>query len=142
MNNKGFTFVELMIAVCLIAILSAISYPSYISFIKSTYRTTAENEMISISYRLEKLKIKTFSYKSAVDNDGKIKDFIHIGYMPKSGDVRYRFSINVNDNDYEIIATPTGKQGSDYGNLILSFDGKKYIKKWDINNNEQYEENW
>lgn len=139
---KGFTLVELLVAVALIGVLSAISYPSYLAFIKSTYRTTAENEMMAISYKMEKIKVKTFSYKPALDSDGSIRNFIHVGYTPSNGDVRYNFSINAEDNEYEIIGTPTERQGEDYGKLKLSFDGVQYTKKWDSNNDDTYSEDW
>lgn len=141
-NNKGFTLIELMIAVALIGILSAIAFPSYITFIKSTYRTVAETEMLDISYKLEKVKTKNFSYTAALDSNGKLQNFIHIGYTPKNGELRYTFEVEAEDNEYEIIATPSEKQGSDYGKLSLKFDGKRYEKKWDVNNNNKFEENW
>ena len=141
-NNKGFTLIELMIAVALIGILSAIAYPNYLEFIKSTHRSVAENEMLDISYKLEKVKTKSFSYTAAIDDDGKIQDFIHIGYTPRNGDLRYTFNVEAHHNEYEIIATPSEKQGKDNGKLLLKFDGKRYEKKWDINNNNKFEENW
>lgn len=141
-NNKGFTLIELMLAVALIGILSAIAYPSYIEFIKNTHRSIAENEMLDISYKLEKVKTKNFSYTAALDDDGKLQNFIHIGYTPRNGDLRYTFNVEAEDNEYQIIGTPSEKQGSNSGKLLLKFDGKKYEKKWDINNNDKYEENW
>lgn len=141
-NNKGFTLIELMLAVALIGILSAIAYPSYIEFIKNTHRSIAENEMLDISYKLEKVKTKNFSYTAAIDDDGKLQNFIHIGYTPRNGDLRYTFNVEAEDNEYQIIGTPSEKQGSNSGKLLLKFDGKKYEKKWDINNNDKYEESW
>jgi len=141
-NNKGFTLIELMLAVALIGVLSAIAYPSYIEFIKNTHRSIAENEMLDISYKLEKVKTKNFSYTAALDDDGKLQNFIHIGYTPRNGDLRYTFNVEAEDNEYQIIGIPSEKQGTNNGKLLLKFDGKKYEKKWDINNNNKYEENW
>lgn len=139
---KGFTLIELLVAMALIGILSAISYPSYLEFIKSTYRATAENEMVNIAYRMEKIKIKSFSYKAAIDDKGKLKAMIHEGYFPLQGEARYLFSATAEDNTYQIIATPTNRQGATYGKLKLSFNGNQYERKWDINNNNQYDESW
>lgn len=141
-NLKGYTLIELLLVVSLIALLSTIAYPNYVDYIRSNYRSYAENDMLEISYRLEKVKNKQFSYKPALNSNGKLKDNVHLSYSPKEGDVRYVFSFEINDNDYKIIATPTEKQGINTGKLYLQYDGQKFVKKWDSLNNNSYYETW
>ena len=49
--QKGFTLIELMIVVAIIAILSAIALPSYTEYIKRSNRTAAQSQMMDIANR-------------------------------------------------------------------------------------------
>lgn len=142
MKKNGFTLIELLTVVSLISILMIISYPNYIEYVRDTYRSVAKNDMVAISYKLERVKSKQFSYKSAFDIDGKLKDNIYKSYSPINGEKRYEFSYEYEDNSYKIIATPIENQGSNSGKLLLNFNGVKYEKKWDKNNDDSYSENW
>lgn len=142
MKNKGFTLLELLITVSMISILLTIAYPNYINFMRETYRNLAQNDMLTMAYRLEKVKTKSFSYKTALDEDGVLKTNIYRSYSPDISNKRYDFTYEFNDNDYKIIATPTNLQGSDTGKFYLSFNGKKYDKKWDKDNDDSYSESW
>lgn len=64
MQSKGFTLIELMIVVVVVAILSAIALPMYNEY---TRRATAANvlqEMQKLADQLERHKSKNFSYKN------------------------------------------------------------------------------
>lgn len=52
------------------------------------------------------------------------------------------FTYEYADNSYKIIATPTVNQDANSGKLLLSFNGNKYEKKWDKNNDNSYSEDW
>lgn len=142
MKKNGFTLIELLTVVSLISILMIISYPNYIGYVRDTYRSVAENDMIAIAYKLERVKSKQFSYKSAFDSDGKLKDNIYKSYSPVNGEKRYEFTYEYEDNSYKIIATPTENQDSGSGKLLLNFNGVKYEKKWDKNNDDSFSEEW
>lgn len=141
MKVKGFTLLEMLFVVSIIGLLLVISYPNYLNFIRETYRVMAENDMLAISYKLEKVKTKQFSYEVAFE-DGLLKDNIYRNYSPSTGDKRYDFTYEVESTNYKIIATPTERQGSQSGKLYIYFDGKKYEKKWDKNNDNTYTEDW
>lgn len=65
MNFKnGFTLIELMIVVVVIAISAAIAYPSYQQYIMRGNATLAEAEMQRIGQELERHKSRNFSYRA------------------------------------------------------------------------------
>jgi type IV pilus assembly protein PilE len=52
-NKKGFTLIELMIAVAIVAILTAIAYPSYMQHIQSARREDAKRALFSLAQSME-----------------------------------------------------------------------------------------
>ena len=50
-RNRGFTLVELMIAVAVIGILVAIAYPSYREYLKRSNRSAAQSLMLDLANR-------------------------------------------------------------------------------------------
>lgn len=84
MNDQhGFTLIELMIVVVIIALLAVIAIPSYQQYILRNNAKTAEARMLEIAQDLERYKSRNFSYR---------------GYSPTSvavGDpVKYNISIS------------------------------------------------
>ncbi|ENM5926070.1 prepilin-type N-terminal cleavage/methylation domain-containing protein [Vibrio mimicus] len=51
--QQGMTLIELMIAVVVVGILAAISYPSYTKYVVESYRTMAKADMAKIQLALE-----------------------------------------------------------------------------------------
>lgn len=63
MNQQtGFTLIELMVAVMVVAILAAIALPSYQEYIRRQNLAIAKQEMMVIAGELERFKGKNFSY--------------------------------------------------------------------------------
>ena len=48
---RGFTLVELIIAVAVVAILTMIAYPSYLEYLKRGYRSAAQSLMLDLANR-------------------------------------------------------------------------------------------
>lgn len=142
MKKTGFTLIELLVVVTLLGILSMLAYPNYVGYIRDTYKSTAKNDMVAIAYKLERVKSKQFTYRSAFNDSGILKDNIYKSYTPLNGEKRYNFTYEYEDNSYKIIATPTVNQDANSGKLLLSFNGNKYEKKWDKNNDNSYSEDW
>ncbi|AZB89981.1 prepilin-type N-terminal cleavage/methylation domain-containing protein [Acinetobacter pittii] len=63
MKNQGFTLIEVMVAVVIVAILVAIALPSYQAYVWRTEASQAQQEMLRIASLLERHKARNFSYK-------------------------------------------------------------------------------
>lgn len=79
-KTHGFTLIELMITVVVVAIIAAIAVPSYQQYIERKDLAIARQEALRIAAELERFKAKNFSYKgfdasylyayTGTDNDG------------------------------------------------------------------------
>lgn len=64
--SKGFTLIELMIAVAIVGILAAIAYPSYNDYILRSHRTEGKTMLIQAQVNQERFFLSNNSYASAV----------------------------------------------------------------------------
>jgi type IV pilus assembly protein PilE len=65
MVNKGFTLIELMIVVAIIAVLVAIAYPSYTQYRVKTNRAQAQSELLVIAQEMNSYKGVNGSFENA-----------------------------------------------------------------------------
>lgn len=63
MNKNGFTLIELMVVVVIVAIFVAIAIPSYQAYIRRAETSKAQQELRRIATLLERHKARNFSYK-------------------------------------------------------------------------------
>ena len=117
-SKKGFTLIELMIILAIIAILVALAYPSFIDTIRKARRSDAMESILDIHMSQERYRANNPSYASlaqlGLDSDGD-------GKMP-SMDGHYSFTIsNVATTSYTITGTAVGNQADDScGNFTLA----------------------
>jgi len=64
-NKMGFTLIELMIAIAVIAVLAAVVYPSYLSQIRKSGRSDAKVALSDAAQRLQRCFTTTSTYKPA-----------------------------------------------------------------------------
>ena len=99
---KGFTLIELMIVVAIVAILAMIGYPAYNDQVRKTARKAAIGVVLDSAGRLERIRSQKFKYDDTV-----------AGVLSTAK--RYSLTLNVPDaaTTYTITATPTGDQVDD-----------------------------
>ncbi|MCJ8161090.1 type IV pilin protein [Acinetobacter zhairhuonensis] len=120
-SSLGFTLIELMIVVAIIAIFAAIAIPSYSRYIVASHRTEAQAAMLTLAQFLESKYNASFSYPAVADIPTALKS-------PANVTTYYTFSINVANSSqtYTITATPTNAQSDSLcGTLTLKEDGAK-----------------
>lgn len=88
-KNKGFTLIEFMIVVVVIAIIAAIALPNYQQYVRRADESNAQQRIQQIANDLEKYKSRQFTYINyTLPADLK--------YWPKSTDgtsAKYTFSV-------------------------------------------------
>lgn len=63
-NHAGFTLIELMVVIMVVAILAAIAIPSFEQYTRRAIASQTEQEIQKLAMELERYKSKNFSYKN------------------------------------------------------------------------------
>ncbi|MCW8092920.1 type IV pilin protein [Alteromonas sp. ASW11-130] len=137
-NQAGFTLIELMIVVAIVGIIAAIAYPSYQSVMASSYRSSAQADLMSLATAMERHHGGTFSYEGAANGGANTgAPAIFATHSPASEPVankRYNLTIEqANSTSFQLKATPVINSVSDKDGALFYFsDGRK---AWDKDNN-------
>lgn len=121
-KNKGFTLLELLIAIAVIGIISSIAYPSYIDNISRANRSEAQRELLRLASLQEQYFIDHREYTADMTKLGIAVD----PYITDSG--LYSIDTTVVGITYTLVATAKGSQiTNDSSCLTLSVTdtGKK-----------------
>ena len=112
-RNRGFTLIELMIVVAVIAVLAAVALPSYFDSIRKSRRADAINLMSQVAQAEERWRANNTTYS---DNFGS--SFLNV--RPTAASVTtlsepyYTITVNGNDGtNYRVRAVATGSQVKD-----------------------------
>ena len=107
----GFTLIEAMIVVGIIAILAAIAYPSYLDQVRKSRRSDAKATLQSIQLAQEKWRANHTAYTDALTDLGYAGD-----ENQDSGEGWYKVTVSgANGTSYLITATAQKDQANDTG---------------------------
>lgn len=124
--QRGFTLVELMIVVLIVAILTAIAVPSYRGYVLRVTRTDAKVQLMQISQRLE--QCYTRGDPPSYINAACAAMVLPLNTPDNTYTISYRVPLTA--NAYELLATPINGQADDAtgcGNFTLNQLGVKGV---------------
>ena len=144
-ESGGFTLIELMVVVVIIAVLAAISLPLYQNHIKKTRRTAAMGDLQGLAQSMEREFVRNQSYVGA-DADGNTVPDNFSSVSPVDSDTAYYNLriVSISANAFTLRATPiAGTLVASDGMIELNSVGQR---SWDRGNdgvmNDPGDFNW
>lgn len=120
-KSNGFTLIELMIAIAILAIIMGIAIPSYTQYVLKSGRADAKGVLMQTAQTLERCYTRYSAYD---DSSCSLSQ----GSTVTSENEKYTLTVTtLNANDYLLTAEPEGGQTKDTecGNFTLNHQGQK-----------------
>lgn len=121
---RGFTLIEVMITVAIVAILSMIAYPSYVQYVVRSNRAAAESFMHEVAAAQERFLLDNRAYA------GSLSTLQYASNVPANVASNYTITLSASSvpPSYQLTATPQGSQQANdraCGTLTLTNTGSK-----------------
>lgn len=117
-KSYGFTLIEVMITVVIVAILASVAIPSYTEYVKKARRTEARTTLLAVAAGMEKFLLANNTYPADIDTlvtgGGSFSGVGSVGLLESGGyyysvDRNYRIARNSTDDPtrgWRLQATP------------------------------------
>ncbi|AMX01645.1 type IV pilin protein [Microbulbifer thermotolerans] len=133
-RQNGFTLIELMIVVAIIAVLAGVAWPSYREHVRSANRADAQGALMGLAQAMEKHFTQNGTY--AGSHTGGVPDIFPSQAPLDGGNKTYNLRITDADAEgYTLQATPINGQVGD-GKLELRSSG---VRAWDRDDNGAFD---
>jgi len=121
MKQQGFSLIELMLVMIVIAVFASFTYPSYRESITRARRLDGQTALFDLASRMEQFYAKEQSYEGATLGSGAESDVLSSKYSPQNW---YTLVIkSQSDSEFSLQAIPQGAQAeNDQSCRILGFD--------------------
>ncbi|MGE5450644.1 MAG: type IV pilin protein [Acidobacteriota bacterium] len=137
-RSRGFTLIELMITVAIVAILAAVAYPSYTEHVAKGRRADARARMMAAQQWMERYYSERYRYTSTGETTRNTDFDAQTSFVtspPASeGATMYTLGVTVAGTTYTLTATrQTGSAMAHdpCGDLTLTQDGTRSVVNYD-----------
>ena len=119
-SSKGFTLIELMIAIAILAIIMGIAIPSYTQYVLKSGRADATSTLLQTAQALERCYTRFSAY-----NDGECA----VPASIESENEKYDIGVVAGQATYDLTAAPKGSQTKDTecGSFTLDETGARGV---------------
>lgn len=118
MRQRGFTLIELMVTVAVVAILAAIALPSFFGQLQKSRRSDGKQALVAVAQNMEKYFTENARYTTAAGNATCPGSAVVVTPSPET---YYAITAACTDNTFTLTATAQGAQAADTHCATLTY---------------------
>jgi type IV pilus assembly protein PilE len=135
-RDRGFTLIDLVIAIAIIGILLRVAFPSYQAYVVRSSRQSAQGELLALANAQERIFLNSNAYTSSMTGAYTGQSSGGLGLPAasspttsgKSKDDRYTIAVTTTATTFTLTATPkSGTSQVGDGNLTITEAG---VRTW------------